>query len=187
MAKLVNCNDCNHEISKKAKSCPSCGAPQKKRTSPVTKLLAIIIFGSMGIAIFAGGGGTSSNSGSNSYAGSSQSASTKKIKPTTNKEMFLASPSKALAWMERDKSTIESMLKDADSAKFENVFISFISDSPVTCGKVNAKNSFGGFTGFKEFIAAKSASISVVRGDGQMKDSEFVKTWNLACKDRIRI
>ena len=89
--------------------------------------------------------------------------------------------------MERDKSTIERMLKDADSAKFEDVFISFISDSPVTCGKVNAKNSFGGYTGFKEFIAAKSAGISVVRGDGQMIDSEFVKTWNLACKDPIRI
>lgn len=187
MAKLIRCRDCNHELSKKAKSCPSCGAPQKKRTSPVTMLLAIIIIGSTGIAIFGGGSGSSSYSSSNSYTSSSQPTSSAKPKPTSNKEMFLASPAKALAWMERDKSTIERMLKDADSAKFEDVFISFINDSPVTCGKVNAKNSFGGYTGFKEFIAAKSAGISVVRGDGQMIDSEFVKTWNLACKDPIRI
>ena len=168
MAKLLKCRDCEHEISKKAKLCPSCGAPQKTRTSPVTKLLAIIIFGSMGIAIFSGGGGSSSYSGSNSYTASSNAASTSNSQPTSNKAMFLASPAKAQAWMERDKSTVEAILKDADSAKFENVYISFMQDSPVTCGKVNAKNSFGGYTGFKEFIAAKSAGITVVRGDGQM-------------------
>ena len=202
MAKLLKCRDCEHEISKKAKLCPSCGAPQKTRTSPVTKLLAIIIFGSMGIAIFSGGGGSSSYSGSNSYTASSNAASTSNSQPTSNKAMFLASPAKAQAWMERDKSTVEAILKDADSAKFENVYISFMQDSPVTCGfenvyisfmqdspvtcgKVNAKNSFGGYTGFKEFIAAKSAGITVVRGDGQMVDSEFVKVWSVACKDPI--
>jgi len=185
MAKLIKCRDCEHEISKKAKSCPNCGAPQKARTSPVTKLLAIIIFGSMGIAIFSGGGGSSSYSGSNSYTTSSNVASTSNSQPTSNRAMFLASPAKAQAWMERDKSTVEAILKDADSAKFENVYISFMQDSPVTCGKVNAKNSFGGYTGFKEFIAAKSAGITVVRGDGQMVDSEFVKVWNVACKDPI--
>lgn len=187
MAKLIKCRDCDHEISKKAKSCPSCGAPQKKRTSPVTKLLAVIIFGATGIVLFAGGGGSSSYNASNDYSRPSQSGSTAKSKPKSNREMFLASPGKALAWMGRDKSTIENMLKDADSAKFENVFISFVSDSPVTCGTVNAKNSFGGYSGFKDFIAAKSAGISVVRGDGQMADSEFVKTWNLVCMDPIRI
>ena len=185
MAKLVKCRDCEHEISKKSKSCPSCGAPQKASTSPVTKLLAIIIFGSMGIAIFSGGGGSSSYSGSNSYTTSSDAASTSNSQPTSNRAMFLASPAKAQAWMERDKSTVEAILKDADSAKFENVYISFMQDSPVTCGKVNAKNSFGGYTGYKEFIAAKSAGITVVRGDGQMVDSEFVKVWNVACNDPI--
>ena len=187
MAKLIKCRDCEHEISKKAKSCPNCGAPQKARTSPVTKLLAVIIFGAMAIAIFGGGDGSSSYGGSGSYAKASNAAAKTNSKPTSNKAMFLASPAKARAWMERDKSTVEAILKDADSAKFEDVYISFMQDSPVTCGKVNAKNSFGGYTGFKEFIAAKSAGITVVRGDGQMVDGEFVKVWNIACKDPIRI
>lgn len=185
MAKLTKCGDCEHEISKKAKSCPNCGAPQKARTSPVTKLLAIIIFGSMGIAIFSGGFNTSSNSGSNNYTTSSKAASASNSQPTSNRAMFVANPAKAQAWMERDKSTVEAILKDADSAKFENVYISFMQDSPVTCGKVNAKNGFGGYSGFTEFIAAKSAGITVVRGDGQMVDSEFVKVWNTACKNPI--
>ena len=187
MAKLVECKDCGHEISKKAKSCPGCGAPQKARTNPVTKLLAIIIFGSMGIAIFSGEGGSSSYSGSNSQTTSSNTASASTSQPSSNKAMFLASPAKAQAWMERDKATVEAILKDADSAKFEDVYISFMQDSPVTCGKVSARNSFGGYTGFTEFVAAKSAGITVVRGDGQMVESEFMKVWNVACKDRIRI
>jgi hypothetical protein len=185
MAKLTKCRDCEHEISKRAKSCPSCGAPQKARTSPVTMLLAIIIFGSVGIAIFSAGSSTSSSGSSGYTTSSSNASSSSNSQPSSNKAMFLASPAKAQAWMERDKSTVEAILKDADSAKFENVYISFMQDSPVTCGKINAKNSFGGYSGFKEFIAAKSAGITVVRGDGQMEDSEFVKVWNVACMDPI--
>ena len=43
MAKLMKCKDCNEEISKKAKSCPKCGAPVKKKTSRVTWLFLILI------------------------------------------------------------------------------------------------------------------------------------------------
>lgn len=43
MAKLMKCKDCNQYISKKAKSCPACGAPVKKKTSRVTWLFLILI------------------------------------------------------------------------------------------------------------------------------------------------
>jgi len=33
---LIKCNECGTEISKKAKECPKCGLPKKKRTSFVT-------------------------------------------------------------------------------------------------------------------------------------------------------
>lgn len=192
MARLIKCRDCDHDISKKAKSCPNCGAPQKKRTHSVTKLLAIIILGSMAVAIFSGGDGSSTASGSKTYASSkttstARAASSAKAKPASNKAMFLADKTRALAWMEKDKSSVKALLKDPDSAKFDRVYISFMNDFPVTCGKVNAKNGFGGYTGFKEFVAAQSAGISVVRGDGQMVDSEFVKVWDAACKDPIQI
>jgi len=78
MAKLTQCTDCEREISKKVKSCPSCGAPQTARTSPVTKLLAILIFGSMGIA-FIGGGGSSSTGGSSEYTAASNAVPTPRL------------------------------------------------------------------------------------------------------------
>lgn len=40
MAKLIKCTTCGKEISKNAKSCPSCGQPNKK-TSPFTWFVAI--------------------------------------------------------------------------------------------------------------------------------------------------
>ena len=40
---LIKCQECSHEISNKAKSCPNCGAPNKKPTSPVTKLVLFLL------------------------------------------------------------------------------------------------------------------------------------------------
>lgn len=43
---LIRCRECDQEISSKAKTCPNCGAPNKKPTSVVTKFLAyfLVIF-----------------------------------------------------------------------------------------------------------------------------------------------
>lgn len=42
---LKKCKDCGNEISKKAAACPNCGAKQKKGTSIVTWLIAVVIIG----------------------------------------------------------------------------------------------------------------------------------------------
>ena len=39
---LINCKECGHEVSKKAETCPNCGAPIKKQTSGCATLFAII-------------------------------------------------------------------------------------------------------------------------------------------------
>ncbi len=40
---LVKCKECQAEISKKAKQCPKCGTPAKKKTSIVTWLVLVLI------------------------------------------------------------------------------------------------------------------------------------------------
>src|SRR6185295_2511694 len=37
---LVNCPECNHKVSDKAKSCPECGYVMEERTSTIADLLA---------------------------------------------------------------------------------------------------------------------------------------------------
>lgn len=40
---LVACRECGNQISKKAPSCPACGAPRKRKTSTVTWLITIFV------------------------------------------------------------------------------------------------------------------------------------------------
>lgn len=52
------------------------------------------------------------------------------------------------------REAMESVLKDADSAKFKNIRYAEASpDSWTMCGEVNAKNSYGGYAGFETFAA----------------------------------
>jgi len=40
---MVKCKECGNKISKKAKACPECGAPNKKRTSATTYFVLLVI------------------------------------------------------------------------------------------------------------------------------------------------
>lgn len=50
-------------------------------------------------------------------------------------------------------------LKDPDSAKFRNVRMRNYDGMHIICGELNAKNSYGGYTGYKKFAAAPDESV----------------------------
>ncbi len=52
---------------------------------------------------------------------------------------------------------VKSRLKDPESAKFAEVQLS--ANKKVLCGKVNAKNSMGGYTGYELFIATEDGEV----------------------------
>lgn len=52
--------------------------------------------------------------------------------------------------IQNTESWLLKVLKDSDSAKVRDVYISNAA-IPIICGEVNAKNSMGGYTGFKKF------------------------------------
>lgn len=89
-----------------------------------------------------------------------------------------ADTGKQMAWNERGKDTVRSKLKDPDSAEFRNVQFYSGGPSPSTCGEVNAKNSFGGFSGYERFIAVGS-TMSVL--ESEMKPNEMDKLWASVC------
>jgi hypothetical protein len=49
------------------------------------------------------------------------------------------------------KKVVDSTLKDPASAQYKSEFIS--SDKTIVCGEVNAKNSLGGYVGFKRYLS----------------------------------
>lgn len=85
---------------------------------------------------------------------------------------------KQIVWNERGKDTVRSKLKDPDSAEFRNVQFYSGGPSPTTCGEVNAKNSFGGFSGYERFIAVGS-TMSVL--ESEMKPNEMDRLWASVC------
>ncbi|PND34823.1 hypothetical protein C1I89_10260 [Achromobacter pulmonis] len=71
------------------------------------------------------------------------------------------------------KDFVLATLKDPDSAKFRN--------QKSFCGEVNSKNSFGGYTGFKRFIAA-GKDLVVFEGDKSLARGAFQEAWGEFCK-----
>ena len=77
----------------------------------------------------------------------------------------------------------KQVLKDPDSAKYRNEFVaeSQYGDDFNVCGEVNARNSFGGYIGYKKYIWVGSSSEVVI--DNNSDNSElFNATWKMACE-----
>jgi len=70
---------------------------------------------------------------------------------------FLKKRSKSAAISAAKKNVADS-LKDPSSAQFRNVRLVPYKDGSVICGEVNAKNSYGGYVGFKDFVASTTSA-----------------------------
>ena len=93
-----------------------------------------------------------------------------------NKEM--SQRNKELLWIEKGKDAVRLKLKDADSAEFRNVYFKRGSDGvPVACGEVNSKNSFGGYSGYQQFISAGKPELTYL----QEQASDFDTVWRRFC------
>lgn len=71
---------------------------------------------------------------------------------------------------------VKEMLKDPDSAQFQNQFIG-IKGAP--CGEVNSRNSFGGYGGFKRYISAGKGATFL---ESDVNPAEFDASWRQICK-----
>lgn len=96
----------------------------------------------------------------------------------TNEVGGAATSAKQIAWNEKGMDAIKTKLKDPDSAQFRDVEF-YDGVAPVTCGLVNAKNSFGGYSGFERFIAGGDI-ITVL--ESEMAAGEMDKLWPQVCK-----
>lgn len=77
---------------------------------------------------------------------------------------------RAIAMQVDAEIALKNFLKDPESAQIRN--------QNGMCGEVNSKNSFGGYTGFKRFIA----SPAIVAIDGEnIESSEFQTVWEKFC------
>jgi len=73
---------------------------------------------------------------------------------------------------------LKANLRNPDTAKFSDVWVesSYVEGKPIlfTCGKVNAENGFGGFTGPIGFIGFASNVMTA-------EDAGYADMWNSTC------
>lgn len=82
-----------------------------------------------------------------------------------NMEAFLKSGKTEEEGIKVAVQSLTNGLKDPDSAKFRNVRMKTYDGLHIVCGEVNAKNSYGGYTGYKRFAAGpREASIESFDG-----------------------
>lgn len=81
--------------------------------------------------------------------------------------------------MRRDQRRLRSVLRDPDSAQFGRTYPIVRDGLPITCGFVNAKNAFGGYTGERMWIVIADLNVAVVETPGQ--EREFGELWNKYC------
>ena len=88
--------------------------------------------------------------------------------------------SRRATWSARGQEAVKTKLKDPGSAQFRAVYFNRGKDGlPVTCGEVNSKNSFGGYSGHQKFISAGKPELTYL--EEQMVAGEFAKVWNTLC------
>lgn len=107
-------------------------------------------------------------------------ASVQKIEDEKNADAAELKSAAPMA-VELAKRKVPQSLRDPDSAKFRDVFaVATDKGGLVVCGKVNAKNAFGGYTGYTSFMF--NSQITVL--EEQVEAAEFVKAWNAMCAER---
>jgi hypothetical protein len=80
--------------------------------------------------------------------------------------------------LEKAKQSVGKSLKDPYSAVYENITLGKAADgSPVVCGTVNAKNSYGAYGGRKRFYYVKNIS-EIDEGKG----GPFTIVYEALCK-----
>ena len=149
---LINCYECNKEISDQAKSCPHCGAvPIKPRADTSAGVAVLVVFTISMILIF-------------SFANMNSKSSSNKSSTPSNSQVIVFA-----------KESVRKQLREPESAEFRDIKLN---SNGIPCGYVNAKNGFGGYTGFKRFVGM--GDIVAIEG-GNISDTEFEKSWRIIC------
>lgn len=155
---LINCKECNNEVSTTAKTCPKCGAKIYKVKKPAGRVgTFLIIAAGLGIIISLVLGAQSNQA---------ESAKSPEQKEAEAKQKALTS--------QRDSITILALqnikknLRNPDSVKWGKILAN--DDGSVICIDYRAQNGFGGMT---------LEQIAFING----KANTTTNTWNKKCAE----
>jgi hypothetical protein len=121
-------------------------------------------------------------------SGRSPSASPQLTVQTSNSEAtdivsVFRDENKRDAWVAKGQEAVLAKLRDPSSASFRNTFFHLArlkgTPVPMSCGEVNSKNGFGGYTGYERYVSAGDANLTLL--EEQVADFEIA--WKKLCQD----
>lgn len=148
---LKKCKECGNDVSTKAESCPKCGAVLRKKTSGCTGCLAIVILGTIVVAVISSL--TDTGTGSRPSGGSPTTESRPKTQAELRKEQIERQFS---AWDGSHRGltkAIKASMNDPDSYDHVETVYSDMGDYLVVRTTFRGKNAFGGVV--KNWVKAK--------------------------------
>lgn len=87
--------------------------------------------------------------------------------------------------IKKSKEAAVYEFKDPSSVQWKNLFISEKYFTAL-CGELNAKNSYGGYIGFRRFFSVPSQEITMNdRQDNESISSLFANQWNIYCSHEV--
>lgn len=69
------------------------------------------------------------------------------------------------------KKQVADLLKDPNSAQFQNVKVGY---AGTVCGEVNGKNAYGAYVGFKRFMVSDSLGIELDEADRPIRHGRWL-------------
>ena len=193
---LLKCPECNKKISSAANACPHCGFPlspsqsdggvplppsKKTSSSPKSCLgcLTFVVLAFVGLIGYGWYLGEQERKRYEAMTPEQKAAFDEQKRQKGIEEAKRNAQKKAQkdqedqydkeeVWKSRGIEAARAKLKDPESAEFKDVYFHRGKDGiPATCGTVNSKNGFGGFTGYQHFISAGSPDLTFLEEIGR--------------------
>lgn len=166
---LTNCKTCNHQVSKTAKSCPSCG--EKLRMGAFAKVIFWILATPLILMVLPP-----------FISGFSEGAGL--VSPEQKKARQDDEARFKLAWSR--VSAVKSLMRDPESFALESVHVTH---ADIVCIEYRARNGFGGMN--RESVIVDGVQPYQSTDD----DGKFRRKWNELCAaqeswnltDRVKI
>lgn len=87
------------------------------------------------------------------------------------------------SYIQKAKQGVQAQMKDPSSVQFRNIQGYNKGGMTLLCGELNAKNSFGGYTGFDHFTYVEGhLFINQPAAGCEVCENPFNRYWNESCK-----